>query len=79
GGTSLIGHVLASAAKSGAHGVDVVIGPERDDVAAEIKRIVPNARVYVQRERLGTAHAVLSAKEALASGHDLIVAFGDTP
>ncbi len=79
GGASLIGHVLASAAKSGAHGVDVVIGPERDDVAAEIKRIGPDARIYVQRERLGTAHAVLSAKEALSSGHDLIVAFGDTP
>jgi bifunctional UDP-N-acetylglucosamine pyrophosphorylase/glucosamine-1-phosphate N-acetyltransferase len=36
--------------------------------------------VFVQRERLGTAHAVLAAKEALRQGaDDIIVAYGDTP
>jgi bifunctional UDP-N-acetylglucosamine pyrophosphorylase/glucosamine-1-phosphate N-acetyltransferase len=79
GGRTLIGHVLAAAGNSGVAAVDVVIGPERDDVAAEVKKLSPTAGVYVQRERLGTAHAVLSAKAALANGKDLIVAFGDTP
>ncbi|MFZ0767483.1 MAG: bifunctional UDP-N-acetylglucosamine diphosphorylase/glucosamine-1-phosphate N-acetyltransferase GlmU, partial [Bradyrhizobium sp.] len=38
------------------------------------------AETFVQRDRQGTAHAVLSAREALARGtDDLIVAFGDTP
>ena len=40
----------------------------------------PDAATFVQRERLGTAHAVLAAREAIARGaDDLLVAFGDTP
>lgn len=78
GGRTLIGHVLDAAAASGAMRVNVVIGPDRPDVAAEVKKRTPNAGVFEQRERLGTAHAVLSAKPALGA-EDLIVAFGDTP
>ena len=40
----------------------------------------PDAATFVQRERLGTAHAVLAARDAIARGaDDLLVAFGDTP
>ena len=40
----------------------------------------PDAATFIQRERLGTAHAVLAAREAIARGaDDLLVAFGDTP
>ena len=40
----------------------------------------PEASTFVQRERLGTAHAVLAAREAIARGaDDLLIAFGDTP
>jgi bifunctional UDP-N-acetylglucosamine pyrophosphorylase/glucosamine-1-phosphate N-acetyltransferase len=79
GGRTLIGHVLEAAKASGASALDVVIGPEREDVAADVKKRSPSSGVYVQRDRLGTAHAVLSAKAALGNGNDLIVAFGDTP
>ncbi len=79
GGRTLIGHVVETAKASGASVLDVVIGPEREDVAAEVRGRAPAAGVHVQRERLGTAHAVLSAREALAARNDLIVAFGDTP
>jgi len=49
-------------------------------VAAEARRLRPDAATFVQRERLGTAHAVLAAREAIASGaDDLLVVFGDTP
>src|SRR5207249_1474149 len=35
---------------------------------------------FIQRERLGTAHAVLAARQAIARGaDDLLIAFGDTP
>jgi bifunctional UDP-N-acetylglucosamine pyrophosphorylase/glucosamine-1-phosphate N-acetyltransferase len=58
----------------------VVIGPGHQAVADEAKRVRPDAAIFVQRERLGTAHAVLAAKEAIAHGaDDLIVVFGDTP
>jgi bifunctional UDP-N-acetylglucosamine pyrophosphorylase/glucosamine-1-phosphate N-acetyltransferase len=58
----------------------VVIGPEHEAVAAEVKRARPDAGVFVQGERLGTAHAVLAARDAIARGaDDLLVVFGDTP
>ncbi len=79
GGRTLIGHVVEAAKASGAKALDVVIGPERDDVAAEIRHRAAGAGIHVQRERLGTAHAVLCAKRTLGQGNDLIVAFGDTP
>ena len=66
-----------------AHGVffyAYVVGPDHQAVATEAKRVRPDARTFVQRERLGTAHAVLAAKEAIAGGaDDLLIVFGDTP
>ena len=57
-----------------------MIGPDHQAVADEVKRARPDAATFVQRERLGTAHAVLAAREAIARGaDDLLVAFGDTP
>ena len=78
-GRSMLGHVLAAVSGAGADGVAVVVGPDRDDVAAEALRIAPGARSFVQRERLGTAHAVLAAREALGARADIVVLFGDTP
>ena len=79
-GRSMLGHVLAALAEAGASRVAVVIGPERDDVAAEARATAPAARIFVQEERLGTAHAVLAAREALAQpADDIIVAYADTP
>jgi bifunctional UDP-N-acetylglucosamine pyrophosphorylase/glucosamine-1-phosphate N-acetyltransferase len=79
GGRTLLGHVLDTLRAAGARRVAVVIGPERDDVAAEARRVLPQAEVFVQRERRGTAHAVLAARAAVARGHDLLVVFADTP
>lgn len=79
-GRSLVGHALASAAAAGLGRAVVVIGPDRPDVAAEISRLAPEAEVVEQRERRGTAHAVLQAERAIASGHKaIVVLFGDTP
>lgn len=79
-GRTLIGHVLAAAAAAGSGSLAVVIGPDRDDVAAEAGRIAPSAPVFVQRERLGTAHAVLAAREAIGTEYDdVLIVYGDTP
>ncbi|WP_439575462.1 bifunctional UDP-N-acetylglucosamine diphosphorylase/glucosamine-1-phosphate N-acetyltransferase GlmU [Phreatobacter sp.] len=79
-GLSMLGHVLTAVAAAGGTAAAVVVGPDRDDVAAEARRLVPEATVHVQADRLGTAHAVLQAEAALAKGFDdVIVAFGDTP
>ncbi|GAB4067437.1 bifunctional UDP-N-acetylglucosamine diphosphorylase/glucosamine-1-phosphate N-acetyltransferase GlmU [Ancylobacter sonchi] len=79
-GRSMVGHVLETAKAAGAAEIAVVIGPDHDQVAAEARRLAPEASVFVQRERLGTAHAVLAAREALERGYDdILIMYGDTP
>lgn len=77
---TMLGHALAAVTAAGATAVAVVVGPGREDVAKEARRMLPAARIFVQQERLGTAHAVLSAREALAETFDdIIIAYADTP
>jgi bifunctional UDP-N-acetylglucosamine pyrophosphorylase/glucosamine-1-phosphate N-acetyltransferase len=79
GGFPLIAHVLAAVRES-AGATAVVIGPGQDKVAAAVAATLPAARIFVQAERHGTAHAVLAARPALAAGADDILAvFADTP
>ncbi|HEV7258449.1 MAG TPA: bifunctional UDP-N-acetylglucosamine diphosphorylase/glucosamine-1-phosphate N-acetyltransferase GlmU [Bosea sp. (in: a-proteobacteria)] len=80
GGRSLLGHVLTSLAQAGADAVVVVAGPERPEVAREAQAVLPGVEIALQTERLGTAHAALAARAALAKGYDdVIVTFADTP
>ncbi len=79
-GQSLLSHVLEASPHGAAAALAVVIGPEHKAVADEVARVRPDAKTFIQRERLGTAHAVLAAREAIARGaDDLLVVFGDTP
>ena len=79
-GQSLLAHVLDAAPHGAGASLAVVIGPDHRAVADEVARMRPDATTFVQRERLGTAHAVLAAREAIARGaDDLLVVFGDTP
>jgi len=79
-GRSLLAHVLAAVAKSGVTATAVVIGPGQNEVAAEASRVLPDAITFIQRERRGTAHAVLAAKSALQRGaDDILIVYGDTP
>lgn len=77
-GEPMLAHVLRAASGDGQ--LAVVIGPDHDAVAKVVQRLRTDAGIFVQAERLGTAHAVLAAREALARGaDDVVVAFGDTP
>jgi len=78
GGKSLLAHALASVAEANA--VAVVVGPGQEAAATEVRRLRPQADIFVQAERRGTAHAVLAAEPAIARGYDhLLVVFADTP
>lgn len=80
GGRTLIDHVLSTAVAAGGVELAVVLGPDHDTVAAEAKRVAPGAAIFRQAQRLGTAHAVLSARAALENKpDDILVMFGDTP
>src|SRR5688572_5068825 len=79
-GRSLLSHVLACVREAGGMHSAVVVGPGHDAIAAEAKAMVPDAEIFIQAERRGTAHAVLAAKSAIARGFDdILVIFGDTP
>ncbi len=80
GGRTLIEHVLGAAKAAGCGATAIIVGPDHDEVAAQARSVAPKADIFVQRERRGTAHAVLAAKKALArKSDDILVMFSDTP
>ena len=79
-GRSMLAHVLACVTGADAQRVAVVIGPNREDVRGEVLKLCPDGDVFVQDQRLGTAHAVLAARDSIAEGvDDLLILFADTP
>lgn len=80
GGRPMIAHVMASIAASGVTDVALVLGRDAEKVekAATIGGV--NVESVLQTERLGTGHAVLMARDAIARGYDdILVAYGDVP
>ncbi len=79
GGLPMLGHVLATAQKAGARRLAVVLGPGAE-TPRKLVASVEGAEPFEQTERLGTAHAVLAARAALAEpADDVLVLYGDTP
>lgn len=75
-GRPMVAHVIASAQTVAPERTVVVIGPDMDAVGAAV---APHPTV-VQTDRLGTAHAVRQAKDALAGfAGTVLVLYGDTP
>ena len=79
-GLPMAAHVVRAAAESGSDDVALVVGRDAETVREAVAPFAPHAATFEQTERLGTAHAVLAARPALAKGHDdILVMFGDTP
>src|SRR5215472_11699590 len=79
-GRSMLAHTLAAVVESAADDVVVVVGPDRDGVAAEALKVAPEAKIVVQPERRGTADAVLAARSDIARGYDdILVVYADIP
>src|SRR3954465_1098728 len=47
-GRSLLAHVLTAVREAGGTATAVVVGPGHEAVAAEAKRVLPDAEIYVQ-------------------------------
>ncbi|MFN4095431.1 MAG: bifunctional UDP-N-acetylglucosamine diphosphorylase/glucosamine-1-phosphate N-acetyltransferase GlmU [Sphingomonas sp.] len=77
-GKPMLLHLTDAFTAAGAAEKVVVVGARREQVEAAVAPL--GVRIAHQAEQLGTAHAALMAREALA-GFDgiVIVAFGDTP
>jgi bifunctional UDP-N-acetylglucosamine pyrophosphorylase / glucosamine-1-phosphate N-acetyltransferase len=80
-GRSLVGHVLEALRPLGLGQVVVVVGHQRDAVAAEVESLgVPGTVTVVQDDQRGTGHAVQVALPALAEGIERVLVLpGDTP
>ncbi|MGB0749996.1 MAG: NTP transferase domain-containing protein, partial [Magnetospiraceae bacterium] len=75
-GRPMVQHLLATIETLSPDRVVVVVGPETTAVA---DAVAPHPTV-IQQDRLGTAHAVLAAREHLTDfDGDVLVVFGDTP
>jgi bifunctional UDP-N-acetylglucosamine pyrophosphorylase/glucosamine-1-phosphate N-acetyltransferase len=80
GGRPMIAHVMASIAASGVSDVALVLGRDADKVETAASIAGLSVESVLQRERLGTGHAVLMARDAIARGYDeILVAYGDVP
>ncbi len=80
GSRPLIAHVLAAADAAGCGEIAVVVGPNHAAVEKLARDVAPQAQIFEQRERLGTAHAVLAARKAIERGvEEIVVMFADTP
>lgn len=79
-GLPLVSHVVKAVQGTGKSDVALVVGRGADDVRAAVEKNAGPVSAFEQKERLGTAHAVLAAREAIESGYDdLLIVFGDTP
>ena len=73
-GRPMIQHLMATIDAMGIERTVVVVGEGMADVS---KAVAPHP-VAIQKDRLGTAHAVLAAKDAIAGFRgDVLVLFGD--
>jgi bifunctional UDP-N-acetylglucosamine pyrophosphorylase / glucosamine-1-phosphate N-acetyltransferase len=76
-GRPMLDHLLASAGELGAAQTVVIAGHGRDQLEAAL---AGRATIAVQEPQLGTAHAVLQAREALTGFEgDVLVLYADVP
>ncbi|WP_375668376.1 MULTISPECIES: bifunctional UDP-N-acetylglucosamine diphosphorylase/glucosamine-1-phosphate N-acetyltransferase GlmU [unclassified Bartonella] len=79
-GLPLICHVLKQIELAGSSQLAVVVGYGAKEVMHVVQSFVKDVMIFEQKERLGTAHAVLSARLALQKEvDDVLIVFGDTP
>lgn len=81
-GRAMILYSVQLAVELGAQRIVLVLGHQRAQVEAVVRAAFPSApiEIAVQEEQLGTAHAVLAGRQALADfDGDLFILSGDVP
>ena len=79
-GRSMLAHTVSTVLKGALGDIAVVVAPNADGVAAEALKAARQAKIVVQRERRGTAHAVLAARDQIERGYDdILVVYADIP
>ena len=79
-GQPMLHHVVATARALAPERLMLVLGPDMEDVGESLPNAAPQAEIVIQQERLGSGHAVLVAKQALAGfTGDVLLLYGDVP
>lgn len=79
-GLPMVLHALNAATTAGSDKSVVVVGAGADKVESQILEANTSVSITVQKERLGTAHAVLAASEWLQKNYDdIMILYGDVP
>ncbi|MGI5922283.1 MAG: NTP transferase domain-containing protein, partial [Syntrophomonadaceae bacterium] len=76
-GKAMVGHVVNAVRGAGIDKITLVVGHGREviqELMAEQK-----VQLVIQEEQLGTGHALMQAKEAVAEDEAILVLAGDTP
>lgn len=80
GNRPMIAHVVDALAGAGITDVALVLGRDAEKVETAARNQSVRSETYIQTQRLGTAHAVLAARDAIKRGYDdILIVFGDTP
>ena len=81
GGLPILGHVLYTAQSLNPCAIVLVRGPDGEEVETFANSIIPDIHCCIQHERLGTAHAVLAAKEIITQYKNapVVILVGDAP
>ena len=75
-GISMLQHVMRVSRKAGCEAIAVVAGNGSEQVSETVAKEDATAEVFLQTERLGTAHAVLAARKG---AYHRATATGTTP
>jgi bifunctional UDP-N-acetylglucosamine pyrophosphorylase/glucosamine-1-phosphate N-acetyltransferase len=79
-GRALLDHAIDAAEALGCARIIVVVGTHSPAVGVHVRKRLGESAVVIQDPPLGTGHAVLAAKEALADfDGDVVVTFADCP
>ena len=78
-GRTMIGHVLATAARLEPEKAVMVLAKDMDDVETEVERLDLPTAIAIQDPPLGTGHALMAARSCLPADGDVLVLYGDTP
>jgi bifunctional UDP-N-acetylglucosamine pyrophosphorylase/glucosamine-1-phosphate N-acetyltransferase len=80
GGRAMVDHAIDAALGLGCERIVVVVGDHAPTVRAHVADRLGGDAIAVQDPPLGTAHAVLAAREALSGfGGDVVITYADVP
>lgn len=80
GGRAMLDHAIDAAEGLGCERIVVVVGNHSPEVRAHVEKRLGASAVAVQDPPLGTGHAVLAAKDAMAGFEgQVVITYGDVP